>query len=311
MDKLSFYKMEAAGNDFILLDLRRSRSRRIKGMKYAEFCSKYCSRKKGIGADGLLLIKKSKKSAFKMRIFNSDGSEAEMCGNGARCASLWFFLSHAENIKNREALPTLKLGSLAKRGRKAGMEDEKFTFETKAGSISAFIPKSRRVLDKNNSKIIKVKLTDPFDLKENMEVKVLGRTLRVNFINTGVPHVVVFVEGLEKIDVRRIGRILRFHKKFQPAGANVNFVEIKGKDEIRIRTYERGVEDETFACGTGAVASSILANYKLGAKGKKIKMKVVTSEGEELIIYSDSFEDRVRNVWSQGRVRLVYKGSIV
>ncbi len=261
MKKIGFYKLEASGNDFILLDQRRKSKGR--SLDYKNFAKKYCQRKLGIGADGLLVIEPSRKAAFKMRIFNADGSEAEMCGNGARAVGLW--------------------------ARKRFL-----SFETKAGIIES-------ELSENN---VKIKVTNPFGLKRNVPIKVLGRNLKVNFINTGVPHLVILVESLEKIDVDNIGRAVRFHKKFQPAGANVNFVEVEKKDFIRIRTYERGVEAETLACGTGTVASAIVAT-------RQNKIKVKTKSGEILKVYSSFKGNKINNVWLEGRVSCLYKGELI
>ena len=210
--------MVASGNDFVVIE--RSQNPAINNPRI--LARSICDRKFGVGADGLLLLEKSKIADVRMRIFNPDGSEAKMCGNGARCSVLYIGRRNTE-------------------------------LETKAGIIQSQL--------KGNS--VKIKLTEPKDLKLNLPIKVNNRTLQVNFINTGVPHTVIFVADLDKIDVINLGRQIRFHKRFAPQGTNVDFVEALSNKSIKIRTYERGVEDETLACGTGVVASALITNYQL------------------------------------------------
>mgnify|MGYP001399753649 CR=1 FL=1 len=277
MKKIEFYKLEASGNDFILIDAYRIKGKKI---NYKAFARKICQRKNSIGADGLLVIDKSKKARFKMRIFNADGSEAEMCGNGSRCAALWAALNCACKGKRKR----------------------EFDFETIAGLIKA------KVTPRKNT--AKVQMVDPFNLKLNIALAVLGRRVRVNFINTGVPHVVVFVQGLAKINVDEIGRAIRFHSKFAPAGANVNFVELMSKDTISVRTYERGVEAETDSCGTGSVAAAIISGFKLKSDLNKFSLKVKTKGKDTLKIYYSRNKNKVSEVFLEGQAHLVYKGSI-
>ncbi|MCX5707226.1 MAG: diaminopimelate epimerase [Candidatus Omnitrophica bacterium] len=234
MLKINFTKMVASGNDFVVIDKLQAISYKLQTLARI-----LCDRKYGIGADGLLILEKSKGADIRMRIFNSDGSEAQMCGNGARCAALY---------KGRKSIKII----------------------TKAGIVAAQL----------NGDNIKIKLTDPKDLKLNFPLRVSGRVIRVNFINTGVPHAVIFVEGLGRINVVRIGREIRQDKKFAPGGTNVNFIEILAQNLLKIRTYERGVEDETLACGTGSAASSLIA-YRLSLIKKPVK--VLTRSGENAV----------------------------
>jgi len=276
MMKIEFYKLQASGNDFILLDNLKVKNK-PSATFYRKFAKKYCSRKLGIGADGLLVIEPSKKANFKMRIFNVDGSEAEMCGNGARSVGLW-----ASLVKSKKNVK----------------------FESEAGIIEA------KVEGKGKSARVKIKTSVPFGLK--MDLSLSGRKMKVNFINTGVPHTVIFVEGLEKININKIGREVRFHKQFKPAGTNVNFVEIKSKDSLSIRTYERGVEAETLACGTGTIAAAIIFWFKLnpGLRAKKaISIFVKTKNGDILRVTFDVGR-KVSNVWLEGEAYLVYRGEI-
>jgi diaminopimelate epimerase len=271
MKKFKFTKMVASGNDFIIVEKDK-----LSTIHYPLYAKKLCDRKFGIGADGLLILEKSKIADIKMRIFNPDGSEAEMCGNGARCVT--FYLK--SKIKNQKS---------------------KISIETKAGVIESEVRGFN----------VKIKLTNPKDIKLNIPLKINNRILKVNFINTGVPHTVIFVEGLDKIDVVNLGRRIRYHKKFMPEGTNVDFVEIKDDESIKIRTYERGVEDETFACGTGAVASAIISNIKYqisNTKGNIYKVNVYTRGGEILKVYFEREDKNLKNIWLEGRAKIIYQG---
>lgn len=275
MNKVEFYKLQASGNDFILLDNLNVKNK-PSATFYRKFAKKYCSRKLGIGADGLLVIEPSKKASFKMRIFNADGSEARMCGNGACSVGLW---AHTRKKKN-------------------------INFETEAGIIKV------KIEGKGKSVRVKIKTSLPFGLR--MDLPLSGCKMKVNFINTGVPHAVIFVEGLGKIDIDKIGRKVRFHKQFKPAGTNVNFVEIKGKNSLSIRTYERGVEAETLACGTGAIASAIISWFKLNPRlrtKKAASISVKTKSGDVLKVTFDVGR-KISNVWLEGEAYLVYKGEV-
>jgi len=235
---------------------------------------KICDRKHGIGADGLLVLEKSKKADIKMRIFNADGSEAEMCGNGARCVAL--YMSQQSIVHSPQ---------------------KRIKIDTKAGVIESEV-------SGNN---VKIKLTKPKDLKLNLPLKVNNRVLKVNFINTGVPHTVIFAQGLDKIDIFNLGRRIRYHKRFAPEGTNVDFVEVLGNTFIKVRTYERGVEDETLACGTGAVASALLTAYSLQLTAYN-KINVQTKGAEVLRVYFDRINNNFENIWLEGKVNIVCKG---
>ena len=269
MLKINFTKMIASGNDFIVTRLPHYTVTQLKIL-----AQRFCDRKYGIGADGLLILEKSKIADIRMRIFNPDGSEAEMCGNGARCIALF-----------------------KAKGKK---QKAKVGIETKAGVIKSEV-------DDNN---IKIKLTDPREIKLDFPIHINGRNLKVNFIDTGVPHTVIFVEGLDKIDIVKLGRQIRYHKRFIPAGTNVDFVEVKDNQTIKIRTYERGVEDETLACGTGVVASALITRHKdkrmQGHKSQKINVQ--TKSAEILKVYFDKIDSKFKNVWLEGKAEIVYKG---
>ncbi len=222
--QLNFTKMNGAGNDFVLLDNRAG----VISLS-SEQIAHLCDRHRGIGADGLLQVELSPGGAdFRMRYYNSDGGEAEMCGNGARC-----FARYAARLLE---VPPPEL-----------------SFETPAGIIRAELHPDGQV---------ELAMSEPHDFREPAFLPVDGEELEVHFLNTGVPHAVVFVEDLSHVEVRRLGAALRYHGAFAPRGTNANFVQILGEGELAIRTYERGVEDETLACGTGVVASALLYHLR-------------------------------------------------
>lgn len=263
---VNFFKMQASGNDFVVVDNRR---KVIKNP--LNFTREVCALHTGIGADGVLLVETSRKADFKMRIINSDGSEAEACGNGFRCIGLF---------------ANKKLGF-----------PSSFTFETLAGLVRASVKGSR----------VRVRMVKPKDLKERDLLKIQGKNLPYSFLNTGVPHAVVFTEGLDKIDVNALGRAIREHQAFKPRGTNANFVEIKNAGEIRVRTYERGVEQETQACGTGSTASAILSAVRGFTKPP---VKVHTRGGEILNIDFKINERDITDVDLEGEAHIVFEGKI-
>lgn len=267
---IEFYKMSGSGNDFILIDNRGKALNDI-GIDLKSFAKSVCRNKVSVGADGLIIIEPSDKADFRWIFFNADGSEAEMCGNGGRCAARFALLK--------------------------GIAGKKLSFETKAGIIDAEV----------KDDIVKLRLTDPRDLKLDYSIPVKGGHLKVNSINTGVPHVVSFVDRLNEFDVFGYGRDVRYHSVYAPAGTNVNFVKMDGKNRIQVRTYERGVEDETLACGTGAVASALV-----GA-GKRLvdsPVEILVKSGEILNIYFDISGDRFSNVYLEGKASVVYEGRL-
>lgn len=267
--KIAFTKAVATGNDFVIIDNRRG----VLKSGFAQLAKKLCSRIYGIGADGLLLVEKSLEADFRMRILNSDGSEASMCGNGSRCIALFAKV-------NKIAPADMKI-------------------ETAAGILKASV----------KSDEVKVRLTDPKDIQWNLCLMINECPYKVNLTDTGVPHVIHFVKDLEDIDVKHLGSQMRYHKEFSPAGANVDFVKILDvkSSSIAVRTYERGVEDETLACGTGAVASAIIS-----AEADKLSspVSVHTKSGEALKVYFDYEEGKFRNVYLEGKAKLVYTGVI-
>ncbi len=267
---IKFTKAVATGNDFVIID---NRGLVLKGDP-ARIAKKLCDRFYGVGADGLLLVEKSNVADFRMRIINSDGSEAEMCGNGSRCTALY---AHAKKI--------------------ALSQDMKI--ETIAGILNANVKGDN----------VRVKLTDPKDIAWNLCLMIHECPYKVNLANTGVPHVVHFVNDLESVEIKKLGPKMRYHEEFSPHGANVDFVKVtdKANNKIAVRTYERGVEDETLACGTGAVASAIIS-----AEAEKLlsPITVETRSGEVLKVYFESHEGNFKNVYLEGKAKLVYEGEI-
>ena len=268
MAKIPFSKMTGCGNDFIIIDNRR---KILDADKLGNFVQKVCAHKLSAGADGFVLIEPSQKVNFKWRFFNSDGSVAEMCGNAARCAARFAVLK--------------------------GIAPPKMNFETLAGIIEAEV-KGRQV---------KVLMVPPTGLKLNIDVPIEGQSRSMHFINTGVPHAVQFVDQTDSVAVKDLGRKIRFHAQFQPAGANANFVQVVDREHIRVRTYERGVEDETLACGTGAVASALVAAKK-GFVDSPVEVQ--TSGGEILKIYFQAEGDGFGRVFLEGDARVVYEGEL-
>jgi diaminopimelate epimerase len=268
MIKIPFSKMSGSGNDFILIDNRR---RILDPDRLGDFVLRVCAPKVSVGADGVILIEESPKADFRWRFFNSDGSEAEMCGNGGRCAARFAMLK--------------------------GIAREKLSFETLAGIIEAEVSGRR----------VKLQMVKPFGLKLDFAVQIDGNSHSLHFINTGVPHAIHFVPEASKVNVKDFGKKIRFHEQFQPAGTNANFAEVIDRKSIKVRTYERGVEDETLACGTGAVASALIS----GAKGYvDSPVAVKTSGGEILNIHFQKKEDGFDRVFLEGDTRLVYEGDL-
>lgn len=251
-----FVKMHGAGNDFVMIDDRVGELPCRKGALVARIAS----RPDGIGCEGVIFVQESRRADFRMRFFNPDGSEAELCGNGARCVAAF-----ARAIGAARA--------------------DKMVFETKAGKIAA------EIID---GQTVKIAMPMP---------KAVGR----DFANTGVPHAVVVVDDLNDCDVAGMGRKIRYSKRFAPAGTNVDFVLYDKPSRAFIRTYERGVEAETFACGTGSVAAAVVG---VAAHGMKFPVTVETCGGYKLTVDGTFVGGRFSNVTLAGPVKMVFQGSI-
>lgn len=279
MQRIHFFKMTGTGNDFILID---NRQRIIDADRCQEFVRRACRPKVSVGADGMILIENDSEVDFRWRFFNADGSEAEMCGNGARCAARFAYLT--------------------------GIVDKpRMAFRTLAGVIKA------ELLDTK----VKVRMPAPHSLKKDLRLEAEGRRFELDFINSGVPHAVCFLgdaKELADMDLQRWGHAIRFHSDFQPAGTNVDFVGVRDAHHIVVRTYERGVEGETLACGTGCIASVLLA----AARGQVASpVEVLVQSGELLTIYFQTATDpqtspyiQFEEVFLEGEARVVYEADL-
>ncbi len=271
--EIEFAKVEGAGNDFILIDNRSG----IYKFPLKEFARIVCHRRSGIGADGLIVLEKSNKADFKMRYLNSDGSEGGMCGNGGRCAALFCFLEDGQKKSLQfEALKNIY------RAETAGQN-------------------------------IRLSMMNPRDFKQNIIIFYQNQEYKMDFVNTGAPHTAIFLSDLpnnlytklDSLEIISIGKYIRFHPYYAPEGTNVNFIETLVNRKIYIRTYERGVEDETMACGTGSVACAILAALKFNWQSP---VEVFTKSNYKLLVYFKKENNIISNVILEGSARLVFNG---
>lgn len=268
MDHLEFLKMSGSGNDFILID---NRDGKVSENDMSRMVKRVCRRRESVGADGVIFVQDSVKCDFSWRFFNADGGEAEMCGNGARCVSRFAYLN--------------------------GIAGSEMTFETKAGPVSAEV----------RGRVVKVLMPEPSDVDLDVGLpKDLGWA-SADFVNTGVPHAVMLVDDLAGFPVVEHGRMIRNHSIFAPNGTNADFVRVSGKDSLEIRTYERGVEGETLACGTGAMAAAVVCARR-GLAASPVRVK--TRGGEELVIHFENGETPLRRVWLEGNTSVVYRARL-
>lgn len=263
---LNFTKMNGAGNDFVMLD---NRSLQYSLDKAA--IARVCDRHRGVGGDGLIAVEPATGGGdFKMRYYNADGGEAEMCGNGARC-----FARFASRVAGRTGA---------------------VKFETLAGIIGA------ELIGEN----VRLAMSKPHSYAAPVQLDVAGENLTVHFLNTGVPHAVVFVSDLEGTDIIKLGRALRYHTHFAPKGTNANFIAtIPGG--IAIRTYERGVEDETLACGTGVTAAALLW---AAANGASSPVSVKVRGGDTMQVGFERDGEGWSNVTLTGPADFTFEGSV-
>jgi diaminopimelate epimerase len=271
--KIKFTKMTGAGNDFIIIDDRKNQF-----IKPNNIAKKLCNRRFGIGADGLILLRKSLKFEYLMMYFNSDGSYGGMCGNGGRCIAKYAFIK--------------------------GIADKQHVFEALGFGYRALVNKGDVKLHMKKPSII---IKKRFLLNKHH--------IKSYFINTGAPHIVIplslnkslKINEIDKIDVEVLGKRIRFHKTFKPEGTNVNFLELINKNTIKMRTYERGVEAETLACGTGAIATALVAE-----KIWKINQptNIFTRSNKILKVDFKKEKDEVFDIWLRGPAEIVFEGSI-
>jgi len=266
MEDIEFWKMTGSGNDFILID---NMDGRIREESLSRIVQRTCRRRESVGADGVIFIIDSDRYDFRWRFFNADGGEVEMCGNGGRCVCRFAFLK--------------------------GICGAEMTFDTLAGPVSG----------KVSGRVVKILMPRPTGLSMDVELDKMQGWLSSDFINTGVPHVVVMVEDLPAHPVIEQGRAVRYHERFSPKGTNADFIRVTGPDQLEIRTYERGVEDETLACGTGAIASALVASTR-GLVKSPVKVKTLSKE--ILNVYFQAAEDSFDQVWLEGQTSIIYKG---
>ncbi len=260
--------MNGAGNDFVITDNRITKTNFT-----AEIIAKLCDRNRGIGADGFMSVESPENIGdYRMRYYNADGNEAEMCGNGARCFARFVF-----NNVNRDNV-SMKI-------------------ETIAGIIAAEI----------KGDLVEIQLSEPFDLRLNEAIALNNSNENVHSINTGVPHAVVFSEKVNEINLKEIGFHIRNHPLFEPDGTNVNYVQIDEDNLLSIRTYERGVEDETLACGTGMVASALI-HHQINKISSPVKVNV--QGGDTLMVSWEYNDGQYSNVTLTGPALSVFKGEI-
>ena len=270
MEKFTFYKYSGHGNDFVLVDNWEGQ---IPEKDLARVSKLMCRTKFGIGADGAaFIIPGPDEVDFAWRFFNADGSEPDMCGNATRC------IAHLANT--------------------IGVAPAEMSFKTKAGVVSAVV----------NDRLVKVQFPKIGRPEGVALVEADGVSLTYHRLNTGVPHAVTWVEDLEGVNVFKIGRAARRHQAFAPDGANINFVKILGQDKLALRTYERGVEDETLACGTGAIAAALLSASLGLVAGSTIVCQ--TRGGDDLIISFEGPAAAPEKVFLEGKVRYLFSGQV-
>lgn len=285
--KVKFTKMQACGNDFIVLD-GLSEPLELGDAELSSLARFMCDRHFGVGADGVLVLLPSTVADFRMRLFNADGSEGEMCGNGIRCAARYFI----ENVRRSQQVRVETLAGV-------------FTVERIVRNGRSYY-----AVDMGAPKLraadVPIVWGDPDSpvLDAPIDVPGLG-VVRISAVNTGVPHAVVFVEGVDRLNVRELGRAIRSHRLF-PRGTNVDFAEIAGPNSIKVRTYERGVEDETLCCGTGATAvATVAALLNKVARDREVE---VAFRGGSLLLRPVISGNRIERVIMIGTAHYVFHG---
>jgi len=265
--KMEFWKMHGAANDFVLFDDRDESFPATD----KDWMARMATRRTGIGCEGIILIQPSDHADFRMRFFNPDGGEVEMCGNGARC--------------------------VARLAHEIGAAPARMTIDTIAGILAA----------EAQGETVLLRMPPPADWNMNLALDVNGHAFTAHFVNSGVPHVVAVVEDIDGLDVPSLGAGIRYHAQFAPAGTNANFIQVTGPDSLRIRTYERGVEAETLACGTGMVAAGLIAG-KLGLVTPPVK--ITCASGDTLEVNYALTNDGADAVTLKGPAVHVFRGVI-
>ncbi len=273
--RIKFTKMSGAGNDFVIVDNRQ----RILATGVRDFVRVVAERRTGVGADGVLLLEKSRAANFRVRYFNADGSYGGFCGNGGRCIARYAVLN--------------------------GIAPKRMTFDALGHIYEAEV----------NGRKVRLRMKDPKDEKLQVELRSGGMRFKLHFVDTGSPHAILFLDEndallsgeLSVLDVMTLGRKLRNHPYFGKRGTNVNFVKLNRDGSLRVRTYERGVEAETFACGTGAVASAIIASR---IRGIHSPVTVIPKSQEPLLVKFRTSDDRVGEVYLEGNADVTFSGEV-
>jgi diaminopimelate epimerase len=264
---IPFVKMSGSGNDFIVID---NRPGLLDGWDVPRLVRQLCARRISVGADGMLLVEKALGEAhFRMRYFDADGTESAMCGNGARCLARFAYLS--------------------------GIAPRSMAFETCAYIVRAMV---------SDDGTVEIEMGEPQDARLDLDFPLNGKTYRIHYINTGVPHIVCYVEDLASLDVARLGPAMRHHPRFGPDGVNVNFVQDLGRNCLAVRTYETGVEGETLSCGTGATAAGIIS-YLRGMVAPPVDVR---TRGGILKVDFRGEGGRTFSLRLKGDARMIYKG---
>jgi diaminopimelate epimerase len=265
---ISFTKASGAGNDFVLLNNITGDT----GVNFARFAVAVCNRHFGVGGDGLLVLGKSNRADFTMLYYNADGSSGGMCGNGGRCIARFALMEGvAGKIQRFEALDHI--------------------YDAEVGERS-----------------VRLHMKDPVDLRRGLVFSPGEKQMRGAFIDTGAPHAVIFEDDLEGLDVMKFGSAIRRDPRFSPAGTNVNFIRIRDGSTVELRTYERGVESETLACGTGSVASALIAS-DLHALTSPVTVAVLS--GERLRVHFRKTGAGWTDVFLEGSAHILFTGRLL
>jgi len=269
-----------AGNDFVMINNWNSE---IPFDKQKELTVKICNEKfKQI--DGIIFADKPQNdgSDIRMNYYNRDGSFGAMCGNGARCIAMFAYIDHI-------------------------LEGKEFVIEAVNDLYKA------QIIDEFN---VKIDFPEPKEINTGISIEADGKEMKVSFVNVGSDHIIVFIDdikealnsvSMDKIDVDNLGRTIRYHSKFQPCGGNSSFVQVLSENEIRIRTYERGVERETLACGTGIIASALVSGL---IKNVKPPVKVLAQSGECLTVDFKIENSKISDLSLQGSARKIGEGEL-
>jgi diaminopimelate epimerase len=265
---ISFTKASGAGNDFVLVNNFAGDP----GINLERFAAAVCDRHFGVGGDGLLVLEKSLRADFTMRYYNADGSTGGMCGNGGRCIARFALMEGIAGKNQRfEALDHI--------------------YDAEVGERS-----------------VRLHMKDSVDLRPGLVFSPGEKLMKGAFIDTGAPHAVVFEDDLESLDVMKFGSAIRRDPRFSPAGTNVDFVRISAGSTVELRTYERGVESETLACGTGSVAAALVASDLYALTSPVI---VSVRSGERLLVHFRKRGDTWTDVFLEGSAHMLYKGRLL